>query len=79
MLDATLNRAQFLRMSVALLKKKRSAAKLAGKPVVVIAKKEKKVKESRAQLLRRLRTEYTPEVCARTLAIHDSFPIHGEL
>jgi hypothetical protein len=33
---------------------------------------------ARITFLRRMREAYTPEVCARTLAIHESFPIHGE-
>ena len=33
---------------------------------------------SRATFLRRMWEAYTPEVCARTLAINGSFPIHGE-
>jgi hypothetical protein len=33
---------------------------------------------SRAAFLRHMREAYTPEVCARTLAINESFPIHGE-
>jgi hypothetical protein len=33
---------------------------------------------SRSTFLRRMREAYTPEVCARALAINESFPIHGE-
>jgi hypothetical protein len=36
------------------------------------------LKESREEWLRQLRAEYTPEVCAQTLALNESLPVHGE-
>lgn len=36
------------------------------------------LKESREEWLRHLRAEYTLEVCAQTLAINESLPVHGE-
>ena len=37
------------------------------------------MKETRAEWLRRLRAEYTPEVCAQMLAINESLPVHGDV
>lgn len=37
------------------------------------------LKESREEWLRQLRAEYTPAVCAQTLAINESLPVaYGE-
>jgi hypothetical protein len=32
----------------------------------------------REKLLRQLRQEYTPQVCAQTLKINEDFPVYGE-
>jgi hypothetical protein len=66
-------------MTVAAVRIKRPAVKGAGKPGPSgKAKKPRSLKESREEWLRRLRAEYTPEVCAQTLAVHESLPIDGE-
>ncbi len=65
-------------MPAILTKKKRSAAQQSPKRVHAIADPTWPLKESREEWLRQLRAEYTPEVCARTLALNDSLPIHGE-
>ncbi len=66
-------------MPVVLTKKKRLAAKRAtkqGRPEA--ADEAWPLKEPREEWLRRLRAEYSPQVCAQTLALNESLPVHGE-
>lgn len=64
-------------MPAVLTKKKRPAAKRPSKRAHGIVDAEWPLKESREEWLRQLRAEYTPEVCAQTLALNESLPVHG--
>ena len=65
-------------MPTAVAKKRRNTAKHAPRPAPALATEAWPLKETREEWLRKLRAEYTPEVCAQTLALNDSLPIHGE-
>lgn len=56
---------------------KRSPAKRKAKPPPVRRGENiRPSKESRENWLKRMRAAYTPEVCARTLRLNASLPIH---
>ena len=65
-------------MPATLAKKKRPIAKRSTKQARKAAGEAWPLKESREEWLRQLRAEYTPEVCAQTLALNESLPVHGE-
>ena len=68
-------------MPSVLTKKKRLAGKRQPAKRARVASKNTAwpLKESREEWLRQLRTEYTPAVCAQTLAINESLPVaYGE-
>ena len=62
--------------SVLTKKKRPSGKRRAARPA--LADKAWPLKESREEWLRQLRAEYTPAVCAQTLAINESLPVYGE-
>ncbi len=68
-------------MPSVLTKKKRPAGKRRPAKRARISAKSTvwPLKESRTEWLRQLRAEYTPAVCAQTLAINESLPVaYGE-
>lgn len=68
-------------MPSALAKKKLSHGKNRRVRSVPVASKDSAwpLTMSREQWLRQLRTEYTPAVCAQTLAVNESLPaVYGE-
>lgn len=64
-------------MPSVLTKKKRLAGKRrpAKRAAKVVKNAAWPLKESREEWLRQLRAEYTPAVCAQTLAINESLPV----
>ena len=65
-------------MPAVLLKKKRLVPKRPAERTRPAPVEAWPLKESREEWLRQLRAEYTPEVCAQTLALNESLPVHGE-
>ena len=64
-------------MPAVIAKNSRRAAKRPAKRAHLAADESWPLKEPREEWLRNLRAEYTPEVCAQTVALNESLPVHG--
>jgi hypothetical protein len=78
MLDVFYARSTFFSVNSAAAKKAVRAKRRSRGHQPKLPTKQAAAVVSRATFLRRMQEAYTPEVCARMLAVNESFPIHGE-